>query len=365
MSEIRIDNIVNLESVLRDQVTKFEHLREKVKRLKFERIDPAGNYAAISYKAIDGGMMNIKLNPIEADIIEIADSNNNVKMQFCIGEPASEESIEQNISNLDSIPEIKSFLDCLHLNTIKDTSEILTDRGTYMEIAEWACIFDKINKTTDDKLIIMRDGLLRSKKLKSEFFPELIKILKDKKNNVKLVGVSKTSKVLSLLSFVLYAEKVFPSDAIGYVKIPLELELEAYKWSGAGKIKEDKIEPLNFAFGELYIAKLSRKSNLLVTIEVPKDLKNNRDIYTKDEVELIFGHLSKDSEYSYPDVGYPQTIMLAHETAVRTGFPADLIKDLILEKFMNNLDEKTRNAMKEYKIMESFVDKGVLGGGAQ
>ena len=31
MSEIRIDNIVNLESVLRDQVTKFEHLREKVK----------------------------------------------------------------------------------------------------------------------------------------------------------------------------------------------------------------------------------------------------------------------------------------------------------------------------------------------
>ena len=95
-------------------------MREKVKRLKFERIDPAGNYAAISYKAIDGGMMNIKLNPIEADIIEIADSNNNVKMQFCIGEPASEESIEQNISNLDSIPEIKSFLDCLHLNTIKD-----------------------------------------------------------------------------------------------------------------------------------------------------------------------------------------------------------------------------------------------------
>lgn len=365
MSDIKIDDIVNLNSVLEYQKQKFEFLREKVKKLKFQSIDPAGNYTPISYKAIDGGMMHINLNPIEASLIEIADSNNNVKMKFCIGESADNQFVEENVSNLDAIPEIKSFLSALNLTTIKDLSEVLTDRGTYMEIAEWACIFDKINRTVDDKLIIMRDGLLRSKKLKAELFPKLIEILKHKKDRVMLVGVSKTSQVLSLLSFVIYAEKIFPSDSIGYVKIPLELELEAYKWSGAGLIGEDREKPLNYAFGELYIAKLSRKSNLLVTIEVPKDLKNNTEVYTRDEIERIFGHLSKDSEYSYPNIGYPQTIMLAHETAVRIGFPADLIRDLIMDKAMNNLDDKTKNAMKEFKIMESFVDKGVLGGGAE
>ena len=368
MTQIGIDNITNLDLILQAQKKKLDGLREKVKSLKFQAVDLAGNYTAISYMAIDGGMMSLDLNPIEADIIEIADSYGNIKMEFLCSSLEDQQYQTQNYANLDNIKEIKSFLNTLGVKSIKDVSEILNNSGTYMEIAEWACIFDKIENAKDENLIIMRDGLLRSKKLKSEHIKTLIKRLDEKKDKIKLVGVSKVSKLRSMLSYALYLEKIFPSDGIGYVKIPLELEIEAYTWSGHGLLKPEKLEPLNYAFGDLYIAKLSRKSNLLVTVELPSYLSKteprSKPVYTKGEIDKLFGHLATNSEYSYPIIGYPQTIMLAHEEAVRLGFPADLVKDLIVDKMMNNLDEQTKVMIRDYQILESFVDKGVLGGDA-
>lgn len=365
---ITIDDITNLDLILKAQKSKLDHIREKVKALKFHSIDLAGNYSAVSYRAIDGGMTNISLDPIEADIIEIADSYGNVKMKFCISSLEDQNDRNQNFSNLNSIPEIQKLLQSLNVGSIENLSEILNNSGTYMEIAEYACMFDKITDSKDERVIIMRDGLLRSKKFKSEYIKELIKIAEKHKDNVKLVGVSKTSKLLSMLSYALYLENIFPSDGIGYVKIPLELEVEAYTWSGSGMLRADDVKRLNYAFGDLYIAKLSKKSNLLVTVEIPSDTTNDprvsRPIYNQTETDKLFGHLAKDSEYSYPIIGYPQTIMLAHETAVRLGFPSDLVKDLIKEKMMNNLDEKTKILLRDYEILKTMVDKGVLGGDA-
>ena len=357
-----------MELILKAQKEKLDHLREKVKTLRFQSIDLAGNYSAVSYRAIDGGMTSITLDPIEADIIEIADSYGNTKMKFCISSLEDQEDKNQNYSNLNGIPEIKNLLQALNVNSIEKLSEILNNSGTYMEIAEYACIFDKMANSKDEKVIIMRDGLLRSKKFKSEYIKKLIEIAEKNTGNVKLVGVSKTSKLLSMLCYALYLEGIFPSDGIGYVKIPLELESEAYTWSGAGLLRPENIKRLNYAFGDLYIAKLSKKSNLLVTVEIPSaptnDPKVSRPIYSQTEIDKLFGHLAKDSEYSYPIIGYPQTIMLAHETAVRLGFPSDLVKDLIREKMLNNMDEKTRVLLRDYEILKTVVDKGVLGGDA-
>ena len=106
----------------------------------------------------------------------------------------------------------------------------------------------------------------------------------------------------------------------------------------------------------------------MVTVEIPSDTtadpKISRPIYNQTEIDKLFGHLAKDSEYSYPVIGYPQTIMLAHETAVRLGFPSDLVKDLIKEKMINNLDEKTKILLRDYDILKTMVNKGVLGGDA-
>ncbi|MFA5106522.1 MAG: DNA double-strand break repair nuclease NurA [Candidatus Micrarchaeia archaeon] len=369
-----IEGIVGVDEAIAIQNDKLNKLREDVKTLQFKRVDIAGDYSSITYKAIDGGKMKVYFNPFEINVIDVADSNGQKKLSFVYPEideyddnSNSKEATKGLIQKIDSIPLIAKFVTLLKSNSITEISSIFNSSSTLMEIGELACIFDRITADSDDPIIIMKDGLLRTKALKSNknatYIPELLNIIKQKKKFVKLVGVSKTSAVVSLLSTALFLEKKIPSDAIGYVKIPLALELKAYEWNGSGKADKSNDEALTYAFGELYIAKLAVQSNLLVTIEIPKDLKNKTDIYTEEEIIEIISYLAKDSKHSYPVIGYPQTIMRAHETAVQLGFPISIIREEIKDKILKRLDPASREFVRDGWLLTDLVDKGVLGGG--
>ena len=370
-----LKDIVGIEEAIKLQKEKLADLRNRVKKLEFKKIDMAGDYASITYKAIDGGHMNINLNPFEINLVDVADSNGNKKISFVFpeikgyGDAPDKNSINSDIiKKIDAIPIIKKFTELLKVSSISELSYILNDSNGLMEIAEWACIFERVMLESDEPIIIFKDGLLRTKLLsstdKKDYIQDLKNILKQKKKYVKLVGVSKTSAVLSLISTAIFLEKKIPADVIGYIKIPLDLELRAYKWSGIGLIDQEKSEPLRYAFGDMYIAKLSKNSNLLVTIEIPRDFKGNQEIYSHEEVEEIISYLAKDSKHSYPVLGYPQTIMRAHEVAVRLGFPSSIIKDEIRDKIILSLEDKSAGEfIRDGWLLMDFVDKGVLGGG--
>ncbi len=366
-NDTNIENVGNLERSLKSQISKLEKLRAEVRELKFVPVDPMGSYTSLTYKAIDGGKMKISFEPLEIDLIEVADSYGNLKMKFVLPKESDEnEEGEDNLTVegnfLDEDPIVRKFLGILGKKSVQEISEILNQSDTYMELSEWACIFEKVANSNEDPVILMRDGLLRTKKIKAELIPNLWEILKEKKRLVKLVGVSKTSKVMTLLSTAISMEHIFPGNSIGYVKIPKHLELRAYRWSGQGKISEKK-NNIFYAFGDLYIAKLSRNSNLLVTVEIPRDWKNEQEIYSEREIAELMAHLAKDSGYSYPVLGYPQTIMRAHEAAARVGFPASIVRDKIMDKLREMLDEDGRDFMRDASVLTEFVNKGVLGGG--
>lgn len=361
------ETVQNLAEILENQKKKFEELRGLVRNLKFIPIDPSGSYSPITFKSFDGGMFNLILDPYEVDIVEVADSNGNSKLRFAApkGNSLSEDELKRVVARLNDNPIIKRFVSILGKENLNGVSEILTDRGTLMELGEFACIFDKVmSASTEERTIILKDGLLRTKKIKAELIDNLRSILHQKKGHVKLVGVSKTSKIVSLLSAALVCEKIFPSDHAGFVEIPLELEDRAYRWTGSGKLKADKIEHLKYAFGSLYIAKLSRSNNLLVTIEIPKDLENNNAVYSKEEIMEMMNYLAKDSLYSYPIIGYPQTIMKAHEFAVRLGIPASILRDKIMNEIMNNSDQDLAEYIRDGVMLRESVEKGNLGGRA-
>ncbi|MEM3844988.1 MAG: DNA double-strand break repair nuclease NurA [Thermoplasmata archaeon] len=364
-NDTSIENVGNLEKALESQIEKLKTLRAEVKNLEFVPIEAMGGYTSITYKAIDGGRLKISFDPLEIDLIEVADSFGNLKMRFVLpigpDENLDKEGEEQG-NFLDDDPIIKKFLKIFNKSSISEISEILNQSDSYMEISEWACIFERIMEPSEEPIMLMRDGLLRSKKIKSELIPDLWRILKERRTIAKLVGVSKTSKIINMLSMALSMEHIFPPSAIGYVKIPRDLEIKAYRWSGRGKISENR-ERIYFAFGDLYIAKLSKNSNLLVTIEIPKDLENNSEIYSEKEVTEIMAHLAKDSAYSYPVLGYPQTIMRAHEAAARVGFPASVVRDKIMDRLKDMLDDDGRDYMRNAAILTESVNKGVLGGG--
>jgi len=359
--ELDINKVENLQAAIEHQKNKISELRNKVKELKFIPVDPVGYYSSVTYKAIDGGIMKINFDPFEIDYAVIADSFGNVLQRFVV--PKGWKLSSKDFLFLDKDEKIKNLLSMIGIKSVVELSETFTDPKTAMEISEYAWIFHKIvSQPKGEKTIVMRDGLLRTKKLKDEHIVTLRTILERSKES-KLVGVSKTSRLLSLISSVLYLEGIFPSNHVGYVEIPLELELKAYTWTGRGEITNSD-RPLTYAFGKLYVAKLSRISNLLVTVEIPYDLENRKSIYSEQEIREIFGHLIKDSKFSYPVNGYPQTIMRAHEKAAQLGFTSSIVRDRILEEFIRGEDDsKIKQFIRDYEMAKEIVDKGVLGGG--
>lgn len=351
-------NVSNLPKIIDLQKAKMDRLRKQVGRLKFIPIDPAGSYAPVSFKSFDGGMFNLHFDPFEFDVVEVADSNGNVRLKFAApgGDLRDSGELPALIEELDADPTIQTFLDILGKDSLVDITEILTNRGTLMELGELACAFAKVDGApTDDTTIVIRDGLLRTKKIKAELIPRLSELLGKNKGHVKLAGVARASKVLFMLKAALVCEKVFPPDQIGYVRVPLDMEEEAYRWSGQGRIDPKKGKPLNYALGGLYIAKLSRSANVLVTVEIPEYHGDDGPVYSEEEAGDIMSFLAKDSLYSYPVIGYPQTLMRAREHAVSRGIPSSLLRDRIMDEVIKGKDP----ALAEYVRNERMIGEGI------
>ncbi|MBD3212226.1 MAG: hypothetical protein GF311_06420 [Candidatus Lokiarchaeota archaeon] len=351
--KFNLDEIKNIKKTINSQITQFNDLRKLVRNLKFIPVDSISTYSSVSYKSIDGGKMGISFHPFEFDFIVIADSMENELMRYLV--PKSDSLTPSDFIYMDRFSEIKQLLTYLNVDSIVKISDFLMNPKIAMELTEFACIFDRIRKIPTDPIIIMKDGLLRTKAINYEHIPKMISVLKQFKKR-KLIGVAKNSQVLNLLSTALHVEGIIPSDYTGFVEIPWELEALAYKQSKAKT-------HLYYAFGKLYIAKLSKKSNLLVTVEIPYDFKNNEEIYTKNEIYEIIGHLIRDSRGSYPILGYPQTIMRAHERAVRTGFSASIWRDKIIDRILEEIDDdQIKNLIHESHFLREYVKKGMLGG---
>ena len=347
-----MSQIHNLEKILDEQVFKFHQIRSLVRDLEFKAVDPIGTYSSVTYKSIDGGKMGISFYPFELDYIVIADSFGNDLIRFLV--PKGEDLDANDFKYLDDIKEIKKFTSLLGVDSILYVSDFLKNSNIAMEIAEYASIFYKLTQNKNEPVLVMKDGLLRTKALKKECISSLLRVLQDY-NRRKLIGVAKSSKVLNLISSALFIENKIPKDKTGYIEIPWEIEREAYKQIRAGRLYQ--------AFGKMYIAKLSKMSNLLVTIEIPYNHLDGIPIYTKKEINEMFGHLIKDSMGSYPILGYPQTIMRAHEKAVRTGFTASIWRDKIIGSVLKKIGKPELNRLIiEGNVLRDYVKKGLLGG---
>lgn len=362
LDDLDIGKIANLDEAIDMQMKKLQEMRDLVKSLQFVPVDPAGDYIFVSYKAVDSSRLRINFSPLEIEFINVSDSNDKTKLQFAYprGEDLDKGDLELMINSLaDNIPILKDFVSLLGEKQITDLTEIIKDPDALREISEWACIYDRIMNSEDPTLVI-KEGLLRTKKLKYKLIEKLLKITYSKKSSVKLVGVSRTSRIMSMISTALSIQKKFPQNKVGYIKIPKNLELMAYSWTGRGKIKEGDENRLYFAFGDLYIAKLAPNSNLLVTIEVPSFPDNDKELYTKTELNEIMGHLIRNSRNSYPIIGYPQTLIRANESAQRIGFPAKILSDRVREVLKNKLDSDGIDYMRDADMIDEYVSKGIM-----
>ena len=355
-----LSQIVNLQDIANLELNRVKGLRNLVKDLEFIPVDSIGTYSSVSYKSIDGGRMGVYFDPFEFDLVLIADSIGNELMNYLV--PKAENLSPEDFLYLDKFSEVTHFLSLLGINSITQVSNILASANVAMELTEYACIFERLTRDKNEPLIVMMDGLLRTIAIKPQHIQKLISIIKNFPR-ARLVGVAKSSRLINLISSSLFIENKIPPGHTGFIEIPWEIEKVAYKWKGRGIQDDKKSTHLFHAFGKLYVVKLSKTSNLLVTIEIPYDFENDCHIYTKKQIYEIIGHLIKDSAGSYPILGYPQTIMRAHEKAVRFGFTASIWRDKIIQYLLDNIgDQNIKRLIVESNYLRDYVDKGILGG---
>lgn len=202
--------------------------------------------------ATDGGENKLRLEPIQLQVIRVADSRGEVYFESFIAQSLKPEEILRYF--LQSNQRLQRFLAYLELDweQLLPGSDFQRSQLLSMlrELMEWAALL-KLASQPPAKLLI-RDGLLRSVLLTDRVFQRLrmkFEALTARHGHL-LVGVAKRSRVLSYLSVALGLNESFKDGRPSYLAIPADLEREAapaqYRWIGGR------------AMGTLHIALLDR-----------------------------------------------------------------------------------------------------------
>ena len=283
------------------------------------RPDTEERMTVVATVATDGGENKLSLEPIQLQVIRVADSLGEVYFEDFVAQSLKPDEILRFF--FQSNQRLQKFLAYLQLdwNELLPRSDFQRSQLLSMlrELMEWAALL-KLASQPPVKLLI-RDGLLRSVLLTDVVFQRLREKFEGltSKHGHLLVGVAKRSRVLSYLSVALDLNESFGQGEPSYIAIPAELEREAapaqYRWIG------------NRAMGLLHIARLDRGDGVPL---MPVDIAAWQEARAGEAMSL----LSESAHASFPLRGYPQALVQAHEHARLGGLEIEMLESLLLQK---------------------------------
>jgi hypothetical protein len=234
------------------------------------------------------------------------------------------------------------------LPTDKKAEDQIDVRGavrTFRDIIEWAVLLDMAWEPERSSILLIRDGLLRSKSMKEGTVNRLAKSFEDAYNEkgTLLVGVAKKARVLSYYSLAMTLEGIFNRSYPCFCEIPEEIELISYNYAASWLGKRN--------FGDLYFAKLSEnKRGLILPVEIPRWLKSRR--------KEILEYLAETSKVSFPVIGYPYPLIRAHENAVLNGLEMEMLASGLVTEILHSLEENDKEKVLDHLIFGRGLTKG-------
>jgi hypothetical protein len=142
----------------------------------------------------------------------------------------------------------------LEVSTLQELSHFLTENDdglpksqtivqVYRELVEWAVLYDLIKKDFGSDTLIVFDGDLRSKAFSRDLFARFGDLLQAEidrharqRRSVFLVGVMKSSSVLSRYRLAFALEGVLRGQYPAYLEVPEDLENEVYRYDDAFRL---------------------------------------------------------------------------------------------------------------------------------
>jgi len=354
-----------------------DELRREVRGLTVRKLDyrPCKTIAPL---ATDGGENRLTFEPLNLEIIRVVDSEGQELVQEVIA-ISEDDSIFREMS--ERLPVMQQLLKSLGIDfealsyllgskKSQDVKRVSDNRGrvrAFRDIVEWAVLLNLASRDWPINVLLLRDGLLRTKTLKRETFPKLDlafrRIFENQaapgKRKVFLLGVAKTSAVLSKLSLAMILERTFDRDYPCYAEVPQDLEAKCYNfdrtWLETASDNTDCGRQLYQSFGRLHLMKLgSSPDSPVLPVDVPVWLPNNRK-------QEVLEYLVNDALNTFPVLGYPSALQRAHENAVLTGLEMTVLGDMMTDSLQNHMD----GSLRERIIRHVHLGRGLIKGGGR
>ena len=351
----------NLREAIQKELPNLDRLREKVRTLPVMELGYRDCYA-LAPVATDGGENNLSLDPLNIEIIRIADSNGKVHFERFIHLSQEPTQIGDKLSEEE--PLLKKFLQYLDISDWKALSYLYSVGNrteaeealgasdtrrlvkTLRDILEWAVLLDLAHANTLSRFLLIRDGLLRTRFIKKGVFGRLAEAFRKayEERGTMIVGVAKRSKALNYLSLALALERTFGRKRPCFAEVPQELEKEAYTWA--------KTWMEGQSFGRLHLVKLTEDpGGPIFPVDIPEWLLPRR--------REVLECLVSTARSSFPIPGYPQPLILAHERANLSGYQMDLLGDLATLALV----EEVPSDQKEDLLRHILLGRNLIKGG--
>ena len=357
------------------EAAQVDELRRNVRQLAVRKLGyrPCKTIAPL---ATDGGENRLTFEPLNLEIIRVVDSEGQDLVQEVIA-ISEDDSVFRDLC--DRLPVMQSLLDALGIDfeelsyllgskKSQDIERVSDNRGrvrAFRDILEWAVLLDLASKDWPVDVLLLRDGLLRTKTLKRETFPKLDLAFRRAfesqssvgKRKVFVLGVAKTSAVLSKLSLAMMLERTWDRDYPCYAEVPKELEARCYNydrtWLETASDDSGNGRQLYQSFGRLHLLKLGSSPDApVLPVDVPVWLPGNRK-------QEILEYLVNDSLDTFPVLGYPSALQRAHDHAVLTGLEMTVLGDLMTDALQDQVDESLRERI----VRHVHLGRGLIKGG--
>lgn len=369
-----------IEGAVEQEIKLIEELRVAVRQLQVKKLGQRP-CRAIAPVATDGGENRLTFEPLNLEIIRVVDSNGTDLVQEVIPLSVDEAVFA---SYVDRIPELQKLLDKLGGLRFDDLSYLVGSKPSarseldrlpdlrgqlraFRDIIEWAVTLDLATTDWPTEVLLLRDGLLRTKVLKRQNFPKLDRAFRNayegqiarNKHRVFLLGVAKTSAVLSKLSLALLLEGVFNKEYPCYAEVPKDLEAKCYNfdrtWLDTSEDRNEESGELYQSFGRLHLVKLSPARNApVLPVDIPVWIPTK-------ERQVILEYLSHDALDTFPAIGYPHALQKAHEHAVMTGLEMTVLGDMMIDHLIDNMPDDVGEKL----IRHVNLGRGLMKGGAR
>jgi hypothetical protein len=341
-----------------------EELRRKVRPLHSEvqRIRPR-SATTVSLVAADGGNNAVQFDPYLFQLIRVVDSGGEELATEVVSPTTEIQKLSDMQFDTHGTPTaLGVMMSDLKVNSLWELSPMIPKPGVdvprswvmvYRDLVEWAALYQLLSRPFATDTLLVRDGPIRSKIFNGKLglFPRLVELIQEsidrvwKRNRRKVyfVGVSKHSKVLDRYRLAFQLEDVLTQNYPCALRIPTELEKDAYDWPEYANRGEDGGEANKFVGGVMFMAKFGdRHSDPIWPVDVFMPQVN--------DASTILSHLFADATEGFPVPLYPRCLQKAHEQAALAGFDMSLLRDIIFESVTKSLEPHERTTVDRVRM---------------